>query len=60
MAQRKPKMAAASKSRAQVVDEKAAASLVEEYRYVLMDLKRIAILAVAMLGLLVVLALALT
>lgn len=60
MAQRRPKMAAASKSRAQVVDEKAAASLAEEYRYVLVDLKRIAILAVAMLGLLVVLALVLT
>ncbi|MDX9953744.1 MAG: hypothetical protein RBT75_06600 [Anaerolineae bacterium] len=58
MAQR-TKMAA-SKSRAQVVDEKATVSLAEEYRYVLVDLKRIAILAVAMLGLLVVLALVLT
>lgn len=53
-------MAARAKSRAQDVDEKAVASLAEEYRYVLVDLRRIALLAVAMLGLLVVLALALT
>lgn len=39
------------------LDQKA--DLAEEYRYVIVDLKRIAILAVAMLALLVVLALVL-
>jgi len=49
-----------SKDRAVDSNEKQVESLAEEYRYVVVDLKRIAILAVAMLALLIVLAFVLT
>lgn len=59
MANNKPKTVRA-KDRAVESNEKLAESLAEEYRYVVVDLKRIAVLALAMLALLVVLAFVLT
>jgi len=59
MANKKPKTFRA-KDRAVDSNEKLMESLAEEYRYVVVDLKRIAILALMMLVLLVVLAFVLT